>query len=61
MTADQSAYIAPTEDQVKIIKAKDLLRRALEFVQPHKDPFETDEGYKAYRLRDEISLYVKDA
>ena len=61
MIADQSAYISSSEDQVKIIEAKELLRRCREFVLPHNDPFETDQGFRAYRLREDISRFVDNA
>ena len=34
MVADQSAYIEPTEDKVKIVQAKELMKRALFVIDP---------------------------
>lgn len=59
--ANQSACIPPTEDQVKILRSKDLLRKALLHIHPHMDPFENDEGYAVYRLRNDIEEFIANA
>ena len=61
MIANQSAYIEPTEDQLKILEAKKLLGSAFTYIQPHTDPFENDEGYKEYQLIRKIQEFLDHA
>ena len=61
MIANQSAYIPPTEDQVKIIKAKELMALALPHIGECTEPFENDEGYARYSLINKITAFIQEA
>ena len=47
-----------SSDEYRLQEAKRLLLEALQYVRPHQDPFETDEGYAAYALRRQIQEFV---